>query len=77
MAVFSFAVLLVPVVALAWVRFVWQEADRPGVTVAELLTRTGAVALAALLAYLALHVLGAGVVLLGRGVDTLARRLGD
>jgi len=75
MAVFSFTVLLVPLTGLAWVRFVWQEAGRPGVTTYELLARTGAVALAALLAYLALRLLGALVGVLARGVDVLARRL--
>ena len=75
MVVFSFTVLLVPVLGLVWVRFVWQAAGRPGVTTAELLTRTGLVALAGLLAYLALRVLGAAAVVLGRGIDVLARRL--
>jgi hypothetical protein len=75
MTVFSFTVLLAPLLGLAWVRFVWQEAGRPGVTAAQLLIRTGAVALAALLAYLALRVLGAVVGVLGRGIDALSRRL--
>ena len=75
MAVFSFTVLLVPLAGLAWVRFVWQEAGRPGVGMAEILARTAAVAVAALLAYLALRVLGAAAVLLGRGIDALGRRL--
>jgi hypothetical protein len=74
MAVFSFTVLLVPVLGLAWVRFVWQEADRPGATMAQLLGRTAAVALAGLLAYLALRALGATLAVLGRGIDALARR---
>ena len=74
MTVFSLTVLLVPVLGLAWVRFVWQEADRPGVTVAQLLTRTGAVALAGIAGYLVLRLLGAAAGVLGRGIDALSRR---
>lgn len=74
MAVFSFTVLLVPVLGLTWFRVVWQEAGQPGVTMTDLVRRTALVVAAGLLAYAVLRMLGAVLVLLGRGLEALDRR---
>ena len=61
MTVFSLTLLLVPTLGLVWVRYVWQEADDPGVTSVELLRRTGLIIAAGLLACLALRLAAAAV----------------
>jgi Zn-dependent protease with chaperone function len=74
MTAFSLTLMLVPVLALAWVRWVWQEAKDPGVSPVELACRTGLIVAAGLLAYLALRLLGAAVSAIARGLEDLDRR---
>lgn len=75
MAVFSLSVLLVPVLALVWVRYVWQAANAPGVSWLDLIRRTGVIVAAGLLAYFVLRLLGALVSAIGRGLEVLDRRM--
>ena len=72
--VFSLTLLLAPVWALAWVRFVWQELNRPDMTATELLWRSALVAAAGLIAYLVLRLVGAVAGALARGIERLAHR---
>jgi hypothetical protein len=73
--VFSLTLLLVPMLALVWVRYVWQEAEAPGVTFVELLRRTGLIIAAGLLAYLMLRLAGAAVSAVVRALVVLDRRM--
>ncbi len=75
MTVFSLTLLLVPTLGLVWVRYVWQEVDDPGVTLLELLRRTGLIVAAGLLAYLVLRLAAAAVCAAARGVVGLDRRM--
>ena len=75
MTVFSLTLLLVPTLGLVWVRYVWQEADAPGVTLVELLRRTGLILGAGLVAYLMLRLAAAAVSAAGRGLESLDRRM--
>ena len=75
MTVFSLTLLLVPTMALVWVRYVWQEADDPAVTSLELLRRTGLIIAAGLLAYLALRLAAAAVCAAARALVGLDRRV--
>jgi hypothetical protein len=75
MTVFSLTLLLVPTLGLVWVRYVWQEADAPGVTFGELLRRTGLILGAGLVAYLMLRLAAAAVSAAGRGLESLDRRM--
>jgi hypothetical protein len=75
MTVFSLTLLLAPILALAWVRYVWQEANDPRVPFTELLLRTGLILAAGLLAYVALRLLGAAVSAIARGLADLDRRM--
>ena len=72
--VFSLMLVLAPVLALVWVRYVWQEADTPGVSGVELMSRTGLIAAAGLLAYVVLRLVGAAVSAVARGLEALHRR---
>jgi hypothetical protein len=75
MLVFTLSVLLVPLLALVWVRVVWQAAGVPGVTPWELLRRSGLVAGAGAVAWVALRAVGAVLLTAGHLVEALARRL--
>ena len=72
--VFSLMLVLVPVLALVWIRYVWQEADAPGVSWVELMWRTGLIVAAGLLAYVVLRLVGAVVVAVAHGFEGLDRR---
>jgi hypothetical protein len=72
--VFSLTLLLVPMLGLVWVRYVWQEANAPGMGYFELLRRTGLIVAAGLVGYLLLRLLAAGVSALARGLEVLDRR---
>jgi hypothetical protein len=72
--VFSLMLVLVPVLALVWVRYVWQEANAPGVSWIDLISRTGLIAAAGLLAYVVLRLVGAAVSAVARGLEVLERR---
>jgi Zn-dependent protease with chaperone function len=74
MTAFSLTLLLVPVLALVWVRWVWQEAKDPAVSGFVLACRTGLLVAAGLLAYLALRLLGAAVAAIARELEDLDRR---
>lgn len=73
--VFSLTLALVPVLGLAWVRYVWQEVGRPGVTVVELTERSAAIAAAGVLGWAALRLVAALLVAVARAVEALGRRL--
>ncbi len=73
--VFSLTLALVPVLGLVWVRYVWQEAGHPGVTMVELAARSAAVVAAGVFGWAALRLAGAALVALTRGVEALGRRL--
>jgi hypothetical protein len=77
--VFSLTLALVPVLGLVWVRYVWQEAGRPDVTVVELAARSAVVVAAGVLVWAALYLAGAVLVAVARrveaGVEALGRRL--
>ncbi len=75
MLVFTLGALLAPLLVLLWIRVVWQAAGTPGVTMTDLLRRTALVAGAGVLAYVALRLLGAVLLLATHAVDALARRL--
>ena len=72
--VFSLMLVLVPVLALVWVRYVWQEANAPGVSWVDLMSRTGLIAAAGLLAYVVLRLVGAAVSAVARALEVLDRR---
>ena len=72
--VFSLMLLLAPVLALVWVRYVWQEANAPGVSWVDLLSRTVLIAAGGLLAYLVLRLVGAAVAAVARALEDLDRR---
>ena len=72
--VFSLMLVLAPVLALVWVRYVWQEANAPGVSWGELMWRTGLIAAAGLLAYVVLRLVGAVVVAVVHSLEDLDRR---
>ena len=72
--VFSLMLVLVPVLVLVWVRYVWQEANDPRVSWVELMSRTGLIAAAGLLAYVVLRLVGAAVSAVARGLEVLDRR---
>ena len=72
--VFSLMLVLLPVLALVWVRYVWQEANTPGVSWVDLVSRTGLIAAAGLLAYVVLRLVGAAVSAVARGLEVLDRR---
>lgn len=74
MTVFSLTLLLVPVLALLWVRYVWQEANDPAVSYVDLVRRTGLIVAAGLLGYLLLRLAGAAVSALARALELLDRR---
>jgi Zn-dependent protease with chaperone function len=74
MTAFSFTLLLVPMLALAWVHWVWQGSRDPGVSGLELVRRSGLIVAAGLLAYLALRLVGAAVSAVVRGREELDRR---
>jgi hypothetical protein len=72
--VFSLMLVLAPVLALVWVRYVWQEANAPGVSWVALLSRTGLIAAAGLLAYVVLRLVGAAVSAVAHALEVLDRR---
>jgi hypothetical protein len=72
--VFSLMLVLVPVLALVWVRYVWQEANAPGVSWVDLMSRTLLIAAAGLLAYVVLRLIGAAVSAVARSLEVLDRR---
>jgi hypothetical protein len=74
MTVFSLMLLIVPTLALVWVRYVWQEANAPGVTYLELLRRTGLIVAAGVLAYLMLRLAGAALSAIARNLAVIHRR---
>ena len=73
-SVFSLVLVLVPVLALVWVRYVWQDANAPGVSEVDLISRTGLIAAAGLLAYVVLRLVCAVVTAVARGLEVLERR---
>ena len=73
--VFSLTLLLVPILALAWVRYVWQAANDPDVPLVDLLLRTGLILAAGVLAHLALRLIAAAVSAIARGLRDLDRRM--
>ena len=72
--VFSLMLVLVPVLALVWVRYVWQEANAPGVSWVDLMSRTLLIAAAGVLAYVVLRLVGAAVSAVARSLEVLDRR---
>jgi hypothetical protein len=72
MAVFSLMLLIVPVLALVWVRYVWQEAS--GLAYVELVRRTGLIVAAGVLAYVVLRLLGALASAIAHALENLDRR---
>ena len=70
---FSLTLLLVPVLVLAWIRYVWQPAQ--ALTFGELMRRTGLIIAAGCLAYLLLRLVGAAVSVALRRLELLDRRL--
>jgi len=69
---FSLTLLLVPTLALVWVRYVWQEYIALGFF--EILRRTGLIVAAGLLAYLVLRLAGKAVAALVRNLEVIDRR---
>ena len=74
--VFSLTLALVPVLGLVWVRYVWQEAGRPDVTVVELAARSAVLVAAGVLVWAALYLTGAVLVAVARGVEAGVEALG-